>query len=68
MMWAGFLEHWPTAASGMADVLGWVSPVAWVLWGIVTALCLLLALGLHLLATRIDTPEKTNPQMHAGVP
>jgi hypothetical protein len=46
--WAAFLEHWPQAASTIADVLSWVSPLAWTLWAIVTVLCLLLATGLHL--------------------
>lgn len=52
MVWTGFLTHWPAAATGLAHVVGWVSPIAWTLWGLVTGLCVLAAFGLHLLVAR----------------
>lgn len=41
-----------TAASWIAPVLGWLSPLVWIVWGLVLALMLALAGGAHLLAGR----------------
>lgn len=41
-----------TATSWIAPLLGWLSPVVWIVWGLVLALMLALAGGAHLLAGR----------------
>ncbi len=41
-----------TATSWIEPMLGWLSPVIWVIWALVLALMLVLAGGAHLLAGR----------------
>ena len=41
-----------TATSWIEPMLGWLSPVIWVVWGLVLALLLVLAGGAHLLVGR----------------
>ena len=41
-----------TATSWIAPMLGWLSPVIWVVWALVLALMLVLAGGAHLLVGR----------------
>lgn len=41
-----------TATNWIVPMLGWLSPVIWVIWGLVLALMLVLAGGFHLLASR----------------
>ena len=41
-----------TATSWIAPMLGWLSPLVWIVWGLVLALMLVLAGGAHLLVSR----------------
>ena len=45
-----------TATSWIAPLLGWLSPLVWVIWGLVLVLMLALAGGFHLLAARSTRP------------
>lgn len=45
-----------TATSWIAPLLGWLSPLVWVMWGLVLVLMLALAGGFHLLAARSTRP------------
>jgi len=45
-----------TATSWIAPMLGWLSPLVWVIWGMVLVLMLVLAGGFHVLAARSSRP------------
>ncbi|NDP63722.1 hypothetical protein [Polaromonas sp.] len=44
------------ATSWIAPMLGWLSPLVWVIWGMVLVLMLVLAGGFHVLAARSSRP------------
>ena len=46
------LDMLVNAAAWMGPVLGWLPPVIWVVWGLVLALMLALAAGVHMLVAR----------------
>ena len=48
----GMLDSAIGATSWIMPMLGWLSPVIWVIWGLVMVLMLALAGGAHLLAVR----------------
>lgn len=48
----GLLDSLVSATTWIAPMLGWLSPVIWVIWGLVLALMLVLAGGAHLLVGR----------------
>ena len=48
----GLLDSLLSATTWIAPMLGWLSPVIWVVWGLVLILMLVMAGGLHLLAGR----------------
>lgn len=48
----GLLDSLVSATTWIMPMLGWLSPVIWVIWGLVLALMLVLAGGAHLLVGR----------------
>ena len=49
---AGPLDMLVNGSAWIGPVLGWLPPVIWVMWGLVLALILALATGVHLLVAR----------------
>ncbi|MDB5886801.1 MAG: hypothetical protein JWR74_2972 [Polaromonas sp.] len=52
---SGMLESVIAATNWIIPMLGWLSPVIWVVWGLVVALMLALAGGVHVLTGRNKT-------------
>lgn len=52
----GLLDMLVSATSWIGPMLGWVSPVLWVVWGLVLVLMLALAGGVHLLVAKSTRP------------
>ncbi len=52
----GLLDSGVTATAWILPLLGWMSPVIWVVWGLVLVLMLVLAGGVHLLMVRNKRP------------
>ena len=50
------LDFVVTATSWIVPMLGWLSPLVWVIWGMVLVLMLVLASGIHMLAARNSRP------------
>lgn len=48
----GMLDSAIAATSWLVPMFGWLSPVIWVVWGLLMAMMLVLAGGVHLLAAR----------------
>lgn len=52
----GLLDSLFSATTWIAPMLGWLSPVIWVVWSLVLVLMLALAAGVHLLVSRNARP------------
>ena len=52
----GMLDSAVAATAWIVPMLGWMSPLIWIVWGLVLVLVLFLAGGIHLLVGRNQRP------------